>query len=166
MEYFPNQEAVQNITSKIVPTLNDILSSTVFIIVGRCPDSVRKNHKNIIFTGVVENVVDYLNISNVAIAPLLSGSGTRLKVLEYFACGLPVVSTKVGVEGLSIENEVHLLIEDDMDVFAHKIKRLLTDNELSKMLGINARNFVVENYTWTKICNKLNDAYVKIRQAY
>jgi len=159
MEYLPNQKAAQIIISKIAPELDDILGKCKFLLIGRCPISLRKNSKNVIFTGVVEDVADYLNISNVAIAPLLRGSGTRLKILEYFSCGLPVVSTSMGSKGLGVKNGVNILIEDDLNRFALRIKRLLTDNMISKQLGTNARNFVIEKYSWTKICDRLIEVY-------
>lgn len=157
MEYLPNQEALQVIASEIAPKVRNEINSTEFIIVGRTP--AKMELPNLTFTGVVANVAELLVVSDVAIAPLFHGSGTRLKILEYFSCGLPVVSTTVGVEGLDVENEVHCLIEDDMNAFAVKVIKLLKNRELSMRLGKAARDLVVNRYDWKKIAEQLNTVY-------
>jgi len=119
----------------------------------------RRFKKTLTFSGVVENVAELLNASDIAIAPLLHGSGTRLKILEYFSCGLPVVSTTVGVEGLDIKSQVNVLIEDDMNEFALKVTKLLKDRALSMRLGKAARELVLNKYDWKNIAGKLDMIY-------
>ena len=116
-------------------------------------------YTNLTFTGVVYNVAEYLAASDVAIAPLFHGSGTRLKILEYFSCGLPVVSTSAGVEGLEVKNGVNVLIEDDLNEFAVKVIELLKKGALSTRLGKAARELVVNKYDWKKIARQLNTVY-------
>jgi len=157
MEYLPNQEAVQIIASEIAPKVQKIVNNTKFFIVGRTPTKMEL--PNVTFTGVVENVAELLAVSDVAIAPLLHGSGTRLKILEYFSCSLPVVSTTVAVEGIEVENGVHALIEDDMKEFAVKVTKLLKDRALSMRLGKTARELVINKYEWKKIAKQLNTVY-------
>lgn len=157
MEYPPNQEAVQVIASEIAPKVQKEINGTKFLIVGRTP--AKMDLPSLAFTGVVENVAELLVASDVAIAPLFHGSGTRLKILEYFSCGLPVVSTTVGVEGLHVENGVNVLIEDDMAEFAIEVTKLLKDKALSTRLGKAARELVVNRYDWKKIAKQLNTVY-------
>jgi glycosyltransferase involved in cell wall biosynthesis len=157
MEYLPNREAVEFIASKVAPKVQKEINNTKFLIVGRTASKMEL--PNLTFTGVVKNVAELLAASDVAIAPLFHGSGTRLKILEYFSCGLPVVSTTVGVEGLQVEKGVHVLIEDDMDEFANKVVELLKDKALSTRLGRAARELVVNRYDWKKIAKQLNIVY-------
>lgn len=157
MEYLPNQEAVQAIASMIAPKVQKEIHGTEFLIVGRTV--ARIESPNLTFTGVVKNVAKLLANADVAVAPLFHGSGTRLKILEYFSCGLPVVSTSVGVEGLEVENEVNVLIEDDIKEFAVKVIKLLKDQALSTELGKAARKLVVDKYDWNKIAEHLNTVY-------
>lgn len=157
MKYLPNQEAVQVIASEIAPKVQKEINSTKFLIVGRT--SAKMDLPTLAFTGVVENVAELLAASDVAIAPLFHGSGTRLKILEYFSCGLPVVSTTVGVEGLEVENGVNVLIEDDMNEFAIRVVKLLKNKTSSKRLGKAARELVVNRYDWKKIAKQLNTVY-------
>lgn len=155
MEYLPNMEALKLIETRIAPIVRRA-NKAKFLIVGRSPQ--RKESNGLIFTGVVDNVAEYLVASDVAIAPLLHGSGTRLKILEYFSCGLAVVSTSVGVEGLDVKNGVHAIVEDDIDAFALRIIELLNDKELSTKLGSAARILVDEKYDWKNIAEHLNES--------
>jgi glycosyltransferase involved in cell wall biosynthesis len=156
MEYQPNKEAVHLISSKIAPKVENSIKGVKFLIVGRNDGTT---YSNLIFTGVVDNVAPVLAASDSAIAPLLHGSGTRLKILEYFSSSLPVVSTTIGVDGLDIQNGVHALIEDDVDKFAPQLICLLNNEQLSRQLGQVARNLVVSKYDWTKIVAHLNKVY-------
>lgn len=160
MEYFPNYEAVNLISFEIAPIVLKEIQNVTFLIVGRTNSIIKS--PNVIFTGRVESVTEYLLASDVAIAPLLHGSGTRLKVLEYFLFSLPVVSTTIGVEGLDVNNCVNVLIEDDITKFALKVIKLLKNPTLSTSIGRNAREFVTKKYDWMKITRKLNNIHQNI----
>jgi len=159
MEYQPNEEAVNTIASELAPRIQSKIKNAKFIIVGKLPRKAPPNSPNLIFTGVVKSVAEFLVASDVAIAPLFRGSGVRFKILEYFSCGLPVVSTKIGVEGLEVRNEENILIEDDMNKFATKVVTLLKDKELAMKLGKAARDLVMDKYDWKKIGEQLDAIY-------
>jgi glycosyltransferase involved in cell wall biosynthesis len=156
MQYGPNKEAVRLIATKIAPEVEKAVNNVMFIILGRIDGPT---FANLNYFGVVKNVVPLLVASDVAIAPLLNGAGTRLKILEYFSCELPVISTTVGAEGLEVKNGVHAVIEDDISVFASKLTQLLNDPKLSKQLGLSARQLAVEKYDWVNIASYLNDVF-------
>lgn len=162
MEYLPNQEAAEIIISHIAPKVLSQIDNVEFLMIGRASLKRRVNSANIVFTGVVDDVAEFLSASDVAVAPLIQGSGTRLKILEYFSCGLPVVSTSVGAEGLDVKNNVNILIEDDMDKFAIRIIDLLRNKELRERIGKAARDLIVKRYDWRIIGKKLNAVYVKL----
>lgn len=165
LEYLPNLEAVKLIAFKIAPLVKKEMSKVKFLIVGRTGRIAEKvNAQDVIFTGTVDDVAEVLMVSDVAIAPLLKGSGTRLKILEYFSCALPVVSTSVGVGGLKVENNVHALITDDPEDFSSMIVRLLKNSEFALKLGQSARQFVSSNYEWAFISKKLNIIYEKLME--
>jgi len=159
MEYFPNREAVRVIASSLAAKIQSKINNVEFLIIGRVPQEFRTSLNNLTFTGVVENVSEFLGASDVAIAPLLHGSGTRLKILEYFSCGLPVVSTSIGIEGLEVRNGKNVLVEDNMDTFAAKVIVLLQDRMLSMKLGKAARSLVIDKYDWKKIGKQLDRVY-------
>ncbi|MGB9683900.1 MAG: glycosyltransferase family 4 protein [Candidatus Bathyarchaeales archaeon] len=156
MEYSPNKEAVKLIAAKIAPIVCSELSNVKFLIVGRYIEKI--NSPNLIFTGSVKNIVEPLVISDVAIAPLSRGSGTRLKVLEYLACGLPVISTTKGVEGLNLKNGNNVIIKDDISEFAKSIIELLKNPGLAEKLRKKARRSVMD-YDWGKISAQLHETY-------
>jgi glycosyltransferase involved in cell wall biosynthesis len=156
MEYLPNLEAVELIATKIAPTVCKEVDNVKFLIVGRYVKAI--NSPNLIFTGTVKDVAELLAISDVAIAPLFRGSGTRLKILEYLACSLPVISTTKGVEGLNLKNGTSLIIEDDINEFAKSIIKLLKNKDLSEKLRRNARKSILD-YDWKKISAQLHKNY-------
>jgi len=153
-EYFPNREAIQLLSSVIAPLVLKEVGDTKFLIVGKTPESLKL--PNLIFTGIVKSVPDFLAVSDVAVAPLYHGTGTRLKIIEYFSCALPVVSTWLGAEGIGVENGTNILIEDDPKQFAARIAELLRDKDLALRLGTAARQLAEEKYDWRAITDKLN----------
>jgi glycosyltransferase involved in cell wall biosynthesis len=156
MEYPPNREAAELIATKIAPLVCKEVDNVKFLMVGRCLEKIKS--PNLIFTGTVKNIVEPLSISDVAVAPLFRGSGTRLKVLEYLACGLPVISTAKGVEGLNLKNVDSVIIEDDIEKFARNIIKVLKNPDLTEKLRRNAKKSVLD-YDWKKISAQLHETY-------
>lgn len=105
------------------------------------------NDRNITITGRLPSVLPYLCYANLAVAPLRFESGTRFKILEAGACGLPVVSTTLGAEGLAVTNGKDILIADSPDDFAGAIIKLIQDESLSLQLGKNLRALVQCRYS-------------------
>lgn len=155
MEYHPNQEAVNLIATKIAPKILSEIQNVRFLIVGRKPPKIPIT-PSLTFAGVVDNIAKVLAASDVAIAPLLHGSGTRLKILEYLSCGLPIVSTSIGIEGLKVKDGVNVLVEDDMDMFPIRVIELLQDEELRASIGDSGRDLVIREYDWRKIGKELS----------
>jgi glycosyltransferase involved in cell wall biosynthesis len=106
-------------------------------------------------TGQVEDVRPYLSRAKVAVVPLWSGGGTRLKVLEAFAAGRPVVSTTIGAEGIDARDGEHLLLADSPEAFAEAIVRVLVDDALAAGLGSAGRQLAEERYGWGNITRQL-----------
>src|SRR5207249_5012557 len=103
MEYHPNVSAVGFFRSEVWPQLRARWPGLVWRLVGKNPQAVRRftsGDSRIQVVGPVENAIRELARARAAVVPLLTGSGTRLKILEAWAAGLPVVSTTVGAEGL------------------------------------------------------------------
>ena len=92
----------------------------------------------------------YFEASDIAINPMLSGSGTNLKQLEYMAMGIPVVSTPVGARGIGFKTEVEGFIEDIVS-FPAKVKLLISNPSLRARVGTNARIFVKNFFDWAAI---------------
>ncbi|MGH9399106.1 MAG: glycosyltransferase family 4 protein, partial [Thermoanaerobaculia bacterium] len=90
----------------------------------------------------------------VAVVPLLAGGGTRLKILEAAACGVPVVSTSVGAEGLSLVNREEILVCDHPEQFARAVAALLADPDARRRQAAAARSRVEREYGWRSISER------------
>lgn len=149
LDYKPNHEAVKIIRDEILPRILKKNPKAKFLIIGDHPP-LKFKHENIIFSGLVENIQDYINVADVVICPLLSGGGTRLKILEALCCGKIVISTTIGAEGIMLNEFKDLLqIADDWDSFSNKIISCLSRNEPSK-----SRDFY--HLSWQKSVDEIN----------
>lgn len=122
LDYTPNVEALKIISEEIIPRLDKSKSSYKIIVCGKGDGNgflKKYQNKNLIFKGFVDKIQDYINASDVVIAPLKSGSGTRIKILEALACKKKVISTSIGAEG--IRNNKYLEVQDDWEKFVEQI---------------------------------------------
>ena len=114
------------------------------------------NLHNVKFSNYVEDVTPLITESRACVVPLLEGSGTRLKILECFALGTPVVATSKGAEGLDVTNGGNILLADTPQEFARAVTRLLAEPELARQLAENARDLVENFYDWGPIVERLH----------
>lgn len=101
----------------------------------------------VIVKGKLPSVLPYLCHADVALVPLKFESGTRFKILEAGACGIPLVSTTLGAEGIPVVDGKHILIEDDPEGFAEAIVRIVTDRPFAGQLARNCRDLVRGGYS-------------------
>jgi len=165
MDWLPNVEGAIWFYEKVLPLLKLKLDRVKVYIVGRAPLKKLKelhNPPEFTVTGTVPDIRPYYKNALCLIVPLLSGGGTRLKILEAMAAGCPVVSTKVGAEGINVENEKNLLIADSPEEFSSAIVRLKREKELRERLINEGRKLVEENYSWEIISKRLAKIYSEI----
>lgn len=151
--YYPNVQAVLTFAAHCWPRIRAAVPGATWQIVGSYPppEVLRLAElPGVTVTGAVPAVQPYLASAAVAVAPLLIGGGTRLKILEAFAMGRAVVTTSVGCEGLAVEDGRHLLVADDPDAFADAVIALLGDAERRAALGAAGRALVEDRYTWER----------------
>ena len=110
------------------------------------------------FTGFVDDIRPYFAESGICIVPILSGGSTRLKIIEAMAWGTPVVSTRIGAEGLDVAHERDILLADTAQGFAWQIDRLITDPDLWHRLSVRGRELVEEHYS----ANHMNRQLIKV----
>lgn len=126
-----------------------------FDIVGKNPDQRLRDavaaHPAITLTGYVADLDSVYRDSRVSVAPLLFGSGMKVKVLDAMARGIPTVTTSVGAEGIDIENGRELLVEDDPLRMADAIDALLENRDMWERLQANSRQLIRDRYTWRRL---------------
>lgn len=160
--YKPNAVAAQILIEQIYPKLQKIYPDCRLLLVGRDPTKqmkqAAKNDPGIIVTGKVPDVRPYLAAASVVVVSLLEGSGTRLKILEAFAAGRPVVSTSKGAEGLEARDGEHLLIRDAIEDIVAGVSRLWSEPNLGQRLTSAAYELVTEKYSWQAVSYRVNKA--------
>lgn len=164
INYRPNTDAVDFFNREVFPSLRRLRPSARFLVVGQgAPDwLISSAPAGVEFTGYVEDVRPYLARASVVVAPLRSGSGTRLKILEALAMAKPVVTTRVGCEGLTLVDGEHVSIADDPDDFAAAVARLMTDRNVASGLGTRGRSLVVRNYGWDVAAGRLEQFHTQL----
>jgi sugar transferase (PEP-CTERM/EpsH1 system associated) len=165
MDYYPNVDAVLYFARECWPLIRLKVPAATWQIVGRDPlPAVWDLAKlpGISVTGSVPDVTPYLAAAAVAIAPLLIGSGTRLKILEAFAMGKAVVSTSLGCEGLTVVAGQHLIVADQPEVFAQAVVDLLQNPGQRMALGSAGRVLAASEYSWKRCGDDVIRALEKI----
>jgi polysaccharide biosynthesis protein PslH len=151
LEYAPNIAAVRFFHHDVWPALQSRWPGLRWKILSRNPGAVRDlpaRDPSIEITGFVEDAVAVIAQSRVAIVPLLAGSGTRIKILEAWAAGTPVVSTTLGAEGLEYHDREHLVLADDAESFTAAVSELLALPVNRERIGAAGRRLYEERYTW------------------
>jgi polysaccharide biosynthesis protein PslH len=159
LEYHPNVSAVRFFRQQVWPRLRERWPGLAWRIVGRNPHAVEawtKGDPRIELSGPVKDAICELARAEIAVVPILAGSGTRLKILEAWAAGLPVVSTTLGAEGLPVRDGHHLLLADGAEHFAGQVSRLLQDSGLRRDLAHTGRSLLESEFTWEKAWASLN----------
>ncbi len=169
LDYGPGGVAIRYFCQEILPLLQRRIPGIRFYVIGQNPPTYLKtlaaqNPDNIVLTGRVDDIRPYVARSKVFVVPLRSGSGTRLKILDAMAMGIPVVSTSIGAEGLEVESGQHILLADTPETFSEAVLRLLQDEPFAVVIRENARQFVSETYSWNTIWVALLAAYSRLQQ--
>ena len=151
--YYPNAVAARFIVGELFPALSDACGGSCRLtIVGAMPTDDLKNaalrDPRIRVTGTVQSILPYLQEATAMPVPLFQGSGTRLKVLQAFAIGVPVVSTSRGVEGLGVQPGEHVLCAETVGAFVQHLLHVWRDPSLASRLAARARSLLVERYSW------------------
>lgn len=148
--YKPNQEGIDFLIKKVMPKIIRRHPDAKLAIVG---GEVPYKKPWLINPGCIpfQELPVFVKACSIGVAPISTGSGTRLKILEYMAAGKPVVSTAKGVEGIKVKNGVDLLVAEKAIDFVTAICSLLTDRILYRSIGEEGQIIVGKFYSWKKI---------------
>ena len=158
----PNSQGLLWFIEEVWPQLVKRHPDLLFDIVGKNPGQRLQQavapHKGMSLKGFVPDLQEIYRDSRVSVAPLLFGSGMKVKVLDAMARGMPTVTTSVGAEGIDLEPGKHLLVADDPATMAASIDSLLTDPQLWQHLQHNSRALINERYTWRQLFTQMHQA--------
>jgi glycosyltransferase involved in cell wall biosynthesis len=165
MNHPPNHDGILFFARDIWPRIAAAVPAATLDIVGNAPppDVRALAGDRIRVTGFVPDTRPYLAAASVFICPLRFASGTRLKILEAMAMGRPVVSTRIGAEGIDCQVDDEILIDDDPLAFAEAVIRLLRDKDLRTRMGRAARG-AAERYSWRTLAGRMEDSYEAARR--
>jgi len=156
----PNVQGLLWFIAEVWPHLVQQHPDLKFDIVGKNPDSrlqeAAKQWEGITLTGYVADLQTVYKDSRVSVAPLLFGSGMKVKVLDAMARGMPTVTTSVGAEGIDIENGKHLLVADEPAEMAEAVLSVLEESRVWEALQENSRALIAERYTWRQLFNNMH----------
>jgi GT2 family glycosyltransferase/glycosyltransferase involved in cell wall biosynthesis len=158
----PNQIAMEWFTRFVLPLIVKKAPRAKLLVAGSDPPPKHAfpDPMNAIeLLGFVEDIQPLFSSCALFVCPIRSGSGVRVKLLEAFACGIPVVSTTLGAEGLAREDGGFCALADDAPAFAAKVVELLEDAELAARMAGRARQEVETNWDMPVITQKLADKY-------
>ena len=153
-----NLASLENIVFDIMPKLN--LISVKLMVVGRFDARAERivvGRNDVVLLGFVENLDDVLKDCKVALMPVSFGTGVKTKILDAMAMGIPLVTNAVGVEGLSVSNEVHALISKDDPSAAENVNRLFCDSDLCKRLASNSRVYIEDKHSYEGLKERYNN---------
>jgi polysaccharide biosynthesis protein PslH len=162
MGYFPNVNAAVWFAREVLPRVRRARPDARLLIVGARPArSVRGLAADpaVMVTGRVEDVGPYLRRATVAVAPMRSGSGQQLKILEAMASGTPVVATAAEAEQVGAVHDRELVVADGPEVFAAAVVALLQDPARANGLAERARRLVEARFTWRHSVDALEAVY-------
>jgi O-antigen biosynthesis protein len=159
--HLPNQESLEWFAAQVLPLILSEEPRARLVVVGSDPpaQSMFPGNAAIDFVGFVEDVRDALNRYAMFVCPILSGSGVRVKLLEAFAAGIPVVSTRLGAEGLTDGDGEICALADTPEEFARKAVELLRNPEQAAQLAERAHTHVEARHNIRVMTEGLVECY-------
>jgi len=161
----PNIDGVLWFAKEVFPLVRRQIPGARFYVVGKNPPKeVRQlsHSSSIIVTGYVEDPTPHFADSAVFIVPLRAGGGMRVKILNAWARGVPIVSTTIGCEGIEVRDGQDIVIADTPPDFAQAVVRVIRDKALAQRLAQAGRQWVEQRYDWRTVYRKLDEVYANL----
>ena len=167
MFYKPNQQAADFLAHEVFPRVRERIADATCHIAGKTWPHVdysdlHRPERGVYMHGFVPDVRPYMARSQILVAPLFIGSGTRIKILEAMATGTPVVSTAIGAEGIDYTDGENIVIADSAADIAAAIVDLLNDRQRCARIGAAGRRLVERQYTWDASADIVRNEIVRV----
>ena len=165
MDWFPNIEGIEWFLEKVWKDFIVQNPTTTFTIAGKSmPTPWLENalYKNVIVKGKVDNAQQFMQEQGILLAPLLTGGGTRVKIIEALSLGKIIITTSLGAEGLPVTHLENIIIADTPVEYTYWMNELLKNKELGKQISTNARQFSQQHFDIKPISKQINDLLVAL----
>lgn len=154
MDWLPNVDGMKYFVDDVLPLVRQEVPSVTLTIVGRDPGpdvrALAERDSSVTVTGRVDDVRPYMEEAAAFVVPLRVGGGTRLKIYEALAMECPVISTRIGAEGLPLQDGSEILLADTRESFAAAVVRTLTTPDLAAQLAGNGAAVVRSRFGWDR----------------
>jgi glycosyltransferase involved in cell wall biosynthesis len=167
-DWFPNLDGLRHFCEDILPHVRGRLPDVKVVSVGRAQPGEIEHFRDaygVELTGYVDDIRPWIQAARCVAVPLRVGGGSRLKILDSWALGKPLVTTSVGCEGLRARDGENALIRDEPVAFAQQLLAVLDSEDLRRQLSLGARTEAVTRYSWDVIGEELLAAYREVRPA-
>lgn len=163
-KWLPNIDGAKFLIQDIWPLIKKKIPDAHLLIVGRNPtkdllDLAKKSNSDIVIKGDVEDIRDAYGESDILLAPIRSGHGTKYKVLEAMATKTPIVGTPLALEGLNITPGKEAVVAGGAENLANEAVKLLQNPKKAEQQASKAFEFIKNNYDWNKVYSKLDELY-------
>jgi glycosyltransferase involved in cell wall biosynthesis len=164
--YRPNKKAAEELITRIWPRVQDCLPGAKLLIAGAAPECIPSftralmephEFRGIEFAGFLANVNQFYDRAQLVCCPIRAGGGTRMKIIEAAAYGLPVVATRLAAEGLDFDESTEIILEDHADKIAKACIALLSDPERCRAIGAAARAKAAVTYQQSSVIGTLRE---------
>jgi glycosyltransferase involved in cell wall biosynthesis len=163
MFYPPNVDGIVWFAQNVFPLVKPICPDSELLVVGARPAPallrLSEQDPRVRVTGYVDDPTPLLRESAVFIVPLRAGGGMRVKILDAWSRGIPIVSTTIGCEGIAVRDGENILIADEPHTFADAVTRIIQNPTFGRQLADNGRRWVEERYHWRRIYPALDKIY-------
>ena len=163
MNWFPNRDAVLYMAESVWPELSTRMPDARLTIVGASPPQsildLAARDRRVTVTGFVDDVRPYMERAQVYLCPMRDGGGTRLKILDALAMGLPIVATQMALEGIDVVADKDVLVANEPAGFVRQIERAVGDPALWTELHENGRAYVERHFAWPVIRREMEAAF-------
>jgi len=164
MEWLPNKCGLEWYLSEVFPLVLEKIPETKLYLIGKGTEKIElseKVSKNVIPMGFVDDLWKEVMSKDLAIVPLRSGSGMRIKIIEMMAAGQNILSTNIGAEGIGITDKENILLADSAKDFADETINYFQNKYEKSTLAQNAKEFCNERFKWNVIAKKIESVYLE-----
>jgi glycosyltransferase involved in cell wall biosynthesis len=164
LHYPPNADGIRWFFNEVFPLIRQYVPDATLTIIGKNPPQdflnlAARNPDVVKVTGYVPELAPYLRESALMVVPVRAGGGMRVRILEAFAYGMPVVTTTIGLEGIDALPGKDLLVANSATDFADSVSRLLEDTALQEEFALNGRRLAETKYDWQVILSAMKPIY-------